>query len=138
MKIYTVRAIWDGGVWYASTDEEVGVTLESMSFDTLVNRVHMAMPEMLELNCGYKGQYRLVFRRRMRYHSAGGMMANFSRAVKGLLHDAGCTFVRKGAGDYEIWYSPITEKHFTVDNSITVDRRKRGNRIAGLLRKESL
>ncbi len=32
-----------------------------------------------------------------------------------LLKEAGCRFVRNGKGDHEIWYSPISGKHFPVD-----------------------
>jgi predicted RNA binding protein YcfA (HicA-like mRNA interferase family) len=31
------------------------------------------------------------------------------------LREAGCTFKRQGKGDHEIWYSPLTERTFTVD-----------------------
>ena len=30
----------------------------------------------------------------------------------------GCTFVRHGKGDYDIYYSPITNSNVTVDNKI--------------------
>jgi hypothetical protein len=30
----------------------------------------------------------------------------------------GCAFVRKGTGDHQIWYSPITERNFPVDGNI--------------------
>jgi hypothetical protein len=29
------------------------------------------------------------------------------------------SFVRQGKGDHEIWYSPIVNRNFTVDGSIT-------------------
>jgi hypothetical protein len=53
--------IWDDGIWYTSTDSDLGITLESNSFDALVERVRIAAPEMLELNCNYKGAFNLVF-----------------------------------------------------------------------------
>ena len=37
------------------------MNLESGSFDALVERVRMAAPEMLELNCGYTGPIQLTF-----------------------------------------------------------------------------
>jgi len=61
MRSYTVKMSWDEGVWCASSDEELGITLESGSFDALVERVRTAAPEMLELNCGYTGAFNLVF-----------------------------------------------------------------------------
>jgi hypothetical protein len=45
-------------------------------------------------------------------------MANFTKDLKKLLLDAGCSFERQGKGDHEIWYSPITAIRFVVDNSI--------------------
>lgn len=45
-------------------------------------------------------------------------MANDERAVRKALEDAGCSFVRRGKGDHDIWYSPISERHVTVDGTI--------------------
>jgi hypothetical protein len=42
-------------------------------------------------------------------------MNGFSKQLKQFLLDAGCSFVRHGKGDHEIWYSPITKRHVTVD-----------------------
>ena len=61
MKICTVKMVWDDGVWFTKADEELGLVLESNSFDALVERVRIALPEMLELNLGYTGEVRIVF-----------------------------------------------------------------------------
>ncbi len=45
-------------------------------------------------------------------------MSDYSRELKSLLRQAGCSFERQGKGDHEIWYSPITEIRFVVDNAI--------------------
>lgn len=45
-------------------------------------------------------------------------MADFTRSVKKILSEHGCSFVRYGKGDHEIWYSPITKRNFTVDGKI--------------------
>ena len=45
-------------------------------------------------------------------------MAGFTKDVKRLLAEAGCTMKRQGKGDHETWYSPITNRHFTVDGNI--------------------
>jgi hypothetical protein len=42
-------------------------------------------------------------------------LAGFLRELKKILRENGCSFVREGRGDHEIWFSPITETHFTVD-----------------------
>ncbi|MFZ4616648.1 MAG: type II toxin-antitoxin system HicA family toxin, partial [Rectinemataceae bacterium] len=46
------------------------------------------------------------------------MSANFTQQLKKLLSAAGCTFVRHGKGDHDIWTSPISNKHFPVDSTI--------------------
>ena len=45
-------------------------------------------------------------------------MADYTRAVKRILSENGCKFVRYGKGDHEIWHSPITGRNFTVDGKI--------------------
>lgn len=45
-------------------------------------------------------------------------MGGYLRQLKELLTAAGCTFVRPGKGDHEIWFSPITNRHFTVDHGV--------------------
>jgi len=61
MKICTIKMVWDDGIWYTKADEEIGLVLESGSFDALVERVKIALPEMLELNLGYTGEVRIIF-----------------------------------------------------------------------------
>ena len=39
----------------------------------------------------------------------------------------GCTFVRQGKGDHEIWYSPITNRNFTVDKGVEVKHTANGS-----------
>ena len=45
-------------------------------------------------------------------------MASYLRELKERLTAAGCTFVRAGKSDHEIWYSAITNRHFTVDHGV--------------------
>ncbi len=45
-------------------------------------------------------------------------MAGFTRDLKKLLRKAGCRFHSQGKGDHENWYSPITNRVFTVDGNI--------------------
>ena len=45
-------------------------------------------------------------------------MAEFEKEVRKILKQNNCTFVRRGKGDHDIWYSPITERHVTVDTKI--------------------
>jgi len=61
MKICKVKVIWDDGIWCAESDDELGIVLESDSFDRLIERVRMAVPEMLKLNCGYEGAVQIIF-----------------------------------------------------------------------------
>jgi len=46
------------------------------------------------------------------------MAATYDREVIRLLVDAGCSFVRAGKGSHQIWYSPITQRSFTLPNNI--------------------
>jgi len=45
-------------------------------------------------------------------------VAGFTKKLRKILSNAGCHKVRQGKGDHEIWYSPITDQHFTVDGNI--------------------
>jgi hypothetical protein len=45
-------------------------------------------------------------------------MADYAARLKGLLRQAGCRLERQGKGDHEVWYSPITNQRFPVDNRI--------------------
>jgi HicA toxin of bacterial toxin-antitoxin, len=45
-------------------------------------------------------------------------MPGYEREVRKLLTEHNCEFVRKGKGDHEIWYSPISNRNFTVDSEI--------------------
>lgn len=45
-------------------------------------------------------------------------MAGFEREVRRVLLDHGCSLVRQGKGEHEIWYSPISDRRFVVDGKI--------------------
>jgi len=45
-------------------------------------------------------------------------MGDFAPDLRKLLRDAGCFRVRRGKGDHEIWFSPVTERNFVVDSKI--------------------
>ena len=45
-------------------------------------------------------------------------MAEYEKVVRKKLKEEGCYFVRRGKGDHDIWYSPITESNVTVDGKI--------------------
>ena len=42
------------------------------------------------------------------------MGGNYDADLKRLLRAAGCYFVRNGKGSHEIWYSPLTNRHFAL------------------------
>ena len=46
-------------------------------------------------------------------------MADYTRQVKKILLESGCYFMKQGKGDHSTWYSPILNRPFTVDGSIT-------------------
>ncbi|MBQ6733871.1 MAG: type II toxin-antitoxin system HicA family toxin [Lachnospiraceae bacterium] len=45
-------------------------------------------------------------------------MAEYEKRVRDLLKQHGCTFVRRGKGDHDIWHSPIVNRNFPVDTKI--------------------
>lgn len=45
-------------------------------------------------------------------------MAEYEKRVRKILSENGCTFKRHGKGDHDIWFSPITCQHVTVDTKI--------------------
>ena len=45
-------------------------------------------------------------------------MAEYEKKVRDILASNGCSFVRHGKGDHDIWYSPIVKRHVTVDSKI--------------------
>ena len=45
-------------------------------------------------------------------------MAEYEKKVRDLLRRNGCSFVRRGKGDHDIWYSPVTKRSVTVDSKI--------------------
>ena len=60
---YKIRFIWDdeAAVWVATSEDVPGLVLESGSFDALVEKVRIAIPELLELNRRTSPQYDLTF-----------------------------------------------------------------------------
>ena len=45
-------------------------------------------------------------------------MADYENKVRDILCQNGCYFVRHGKGGHDIWYSPTTKIHITVDGKI--------------------
>lgn len=45
-------------------------------------------------------------------------MTDYYPDLRAALRKAGCYFMRQGKGDHEIWFSPITNRPFTVDGKI--------------------
>ena len=45
-------------------------------------------------------------------------MAEYEKRVRDKLKENGCSFIRHGKGDHDIWYSPITNTNVTVDSKI--------------------
>ena len=45
-------------------------------------------------------------------------MKDFAKAVREILSRNGCSFVRHGKGDHDIWTSPVSGRHVTVPTRI--------------------
>jgi predicted RNA binding protein YcfA (HicA-like mRNA interferase family) len=54
-------------------------------------------------------------------------VAEYEKKVRALLNQYGCSFVRHGKGDHDIWRSPLTPLPFTVPTKI--DNRHTANGI---------
>lgn len=48
------------------------------------------------------------------------MAATFDRDLKKILAEAGCRYVRPAKGSHELWFSPLTQRHFTVPANIVI------------------
>ena len=46
------------------------------------------------------------------------MADDFTPRVKRILRENDCYLVRRGKGDHEIWYSPVNNRRFMIDNYI--------------------
>lgn len=46
-------------------------------------------------------------------------MGELYRRLARLLRDAGCSPARQGKGSHEVWFSPITNRTFSVPANIT-------------------
>ena len=46
------------------------------------------------------------------------MVEGHAQALKRMLLEVGCSKVRQGHGDHEVWSSPISGRHFVVDSKI--------------------
>lgn len=54
-------------------------------------------------------------------------MKDYAGPVRKLLREAGCSLLRQGRGDHEIWTSPYAGKPFTVPT--TIKSRHTANKI---------
>jgi predicted RNase H-like HicB family nuclease len=64
MSEYTIVFFWDdeASVWIAESEDLPGLILESDSFDTLVEKVKEAVPELLALSGSNNHQIKLHFK----------------------------------------------------------------------------
>lgn len=45
-------------------------------------------------------------------------MAEYEKKVRKILTQNNCSLFRRGKGDHDIWFSPISNRHVTVDSKI--------------------
>ena len=45
-------------------------------------------------------------------------MKEYGKAVREILSQNGCIFVRHGKGDHDIWHSPINNRNVTVNGKM--------------------
>ena len=58
-----IRMLWDedAQVWIATSEDVPGLVMESGSFDALIERLRIAVPELLQLNGAAQPEYRLDY-----------------------------------------------------------------------------
>ena len=62
MRKCTIKLFWDEDMWHSeAVDEDFGLTLESGSLDALVERVKIAVQEILEIDFKYSGDIQFLF-----------------------------------------------------------------------------
>jgi len=63
MKTYTIKMLWDSGYWHSIINEDAGfsLTLESASYDILVERIKIAIQDILEVDFNYTGKFKCIF-----------------------------------------------------------------------------
>ena len=61
--VYKIKFQWDdeASVWIATSKDVPGLVLESGSFDALIERVKVAIPELIKLNGQEPESYRLEY-----------------------------------------------------------------------------
>jgi hypothetical protein len=61
-KTIKVKLVWDNSVWCSEVDEkDFCVTLESGSMDALIERVKIAVQDILEVDFKYTGDIEFLF-----------------------------------------------------------------------------
>lgn len=60
---YIINLTWDNeaSVWIATSDDIPGLVLESVSFDALLERTRIAIPELLSLNSSIQSPISFTF-----------------------------------------------------------------------------
>ena len=60
---YKIDLQWDAeaAVWIATSDDLPGLVLESGSFDALLERVRIAVPELIRLNGNNSPDFKLAY-----------------------------------------------------------------------------
>ncbi len=62
MRKYDVKLIYEDGMWYSEMmDNDINLTLESGSFNDLIERVKIAVQDILETDFKYTGDVQFLF-----------------------------------------------------------------------------
>src|SRR3954453_8801878 len=112
--IFTISAAWDqdASVWSGHCDD-IPAAADAPTLDGLLAKISAMALDLLPDNCPDVDPASLFLQitaLREAEPAAARMAAQFDRALRDLLQQAGCTVVRQGNGSHEIWYSPITKR----------------------------
>ena len=102
MSPYRVKAEWDpeAEVWVASSEDVPGLATGADTFETLVEKLKVVIPELLEVTaCWQLARPMSPSRLRPNVLSTPSALPNgrqFHAARQSHLEESGCTFVRQG------------------------------------------
>ena len=109
--IFTISAAWDdeASVWRGHCDDIPAAAHTDAGWSAGENLRDGARPVARQSSRRRSGIVVPANHRTARSRARGSAdAAQFDRALRDLLQQAGCTVVRQGNGSHEIWYRPIT------------------------------
>ena len=112
----------EAGVWFVESSDLPGLNVEVPTLDALVEVVADLAPDLIETNLpGASEPIHISVQHVVtpRTADAAWRGGNLYPTLARLLRAKGCASVRQGKGSHEIWFSPLTNRRFTVPRNTT-------------------